>query len=404
MLAGFGTHHCLAATGGVMKSRLILVVEALLVSSLVLGACTLPTFGTNGYFINLPSPEAGAIYPLGTAVTLRGSLQYAASLPNATQFTFWANGTQVGHATEIDVPITSGTAFAAGTFSWTPPAAGEYLVQAQATMSSGWIAISAAHRICVLDMTLPAAWAGGSGYTGPCPLPPPPAFTPSDTTVSMTASAAPASILFEGIPRLASCPPSVSFTALLHDPAGRAGLVIVSYDALHPTGAGGGSNLVLNETSAPALLDRTFSGSIPEVALESVLSGNLQDSSGNSTSGNLEWTAKAFDRTGAVLGTVGPNDIPASPCTGAIGPTPHIVQPLPTDTFAATATSTATATFTPTAINCPKGTILIPSLGKCYYATRTPKPKQPAGLDCSTISSQSVCTSSGCSWTKGVCH
>ena len=389
-----------------MKSKMILAVEALLVSSLVLGACVLPTIGASGYLVNLTSPETGAIYPLGTAVTLRGSLQNAASLPNATQFTFWANGTQVGQTTTLDVAIVGGNAFATGRFTWTPPAVGEYLVQTQATMSSSRIAISSAHRICVLDLTLPFTWAGGSGYTGPCPLPPPPAITPSDTTVSMSASAEPASILFEGVPRLASCPPSVTFTAHLHDPAGRVGLVLVAYNGLDPSGVGGGDTLALNETSALGLPDRIFSGSPSERLLEAILSGNLVDSADNSIAGTLDWEARAFDRTGAVLATVGPNEIPAAPC-GVTLPTPHVIQPFPTDTSTATATATATSTFTPTPVNCPKGTMLIPSLGNgCYFVTRTPKPRGTVAAACSSYHNPSACTSNGCGWDKGTstCH
>ena len=141
-----------------------------------------------------------------------------------------------------------------------------------------------------------------------------------------------------------------------------------------------------------------------ELELEAVLSGNLVDGSGNSISGNLEWAARAFDRTGTVLAAVGNYDIPAWPC-GYATPVPHVVLPLPTDT--STATARSTATFTPTPINCPKGTMLIPSLGNgCYYVTRTPKPRGTVAAACSSYHNPSACTSNGCSWDKGTstCH
>ncbi len=390
-----------------MKPKLFLTVAAFLAASLVLGACTLPLFGTSGYNIILSNPAAGAVYPVGAAITLRGGVNYSATLPAVAQLTFWASGTQVGSTRDLHLSTTdSGDSNAFGSYSWTPSAPGEYLIQAMATMGSGRIAISTTHRICVVDIALPATWAGGSGYTGPCPLPPPPALHLSDTSFSMTASASPSSISFEGVPPLANCPPEVSFTADLHDPSGRAALVEVAYDAVDPSGAGGGDTLVLNPTSAAPIPYEVFTGSVPEPELEAALSGNLVDGSGNSISGNLEWTAKAFDRSGAVLATVGPNDIPASPCAGNLGLTPHVIQPIAPDTPTPTDTPTATATATPAA-NCPKGTMNIPSLGNgCYYVTRTPKPKGTVAAACFTYHNPSACTSNGCSWDKGTstCH
>jgi hypothetical protein len=97
----------------------------------------------------------------------------------------------------------------------------------------------------------------------------------------------------------------------------------------------------------------------------------------------------------------GPVPPPPPPPAGSATPiqlTPHVVQPLPTDT--------PTATLTSTAVYCPKGTILIPSLGKCYYATRTPKPQGTAAPACASYKNPSACTLNGCSWDKvpSTCH
>lgn len=383
-----------------MRAKLILAVEAFLMASLALGACTIPIFSTSGYAVHLFHPEAGAIYPLGAAIRLASSVQYNASLPAARQITFYANGRQVASTSTLEVDSSSENASAVGSASWTPPAVGEYLVQSMVTMTSGRIAVSTANRVCVSDITSSDFWEGGAGYTGPCPLPPAPAFTVTNSAVSMSASASPDSLSFEGFPRTVSCPPSVTFTAHVRDLAGRVAVVEVSYDALDPSGLGGGGNVTLNEAGGPPLPDRIFSGSPSGAALEGALSGNLVDSSGNSISGNLEWSAAAFDRSGAVLARVGPYDIPASPC-GGLGLTPHVIQPLPTETPTDTATPTETFTPSPTAVVCAEGETLIPALGNhCYYNTSTPKPKSPGPAACSSYGNPSACTTHGCKWDK----
>ena len=71
----------------------------------------------------------------------------------------------------------------------------------------------------------------------------------------------------------------------------------------------------------------------------------------------------------------------------------------PTSTQTPTATSTATflptQTPAPTAINCPKGTVLKPSVNRCFYATRTPKPEI---LYCQHFTHKWACINNGCAW------
>ncbi len=77
--------------------------------------------------------------------------------------------------------------------------------------------------------------------------------------------------------------------------------------------------------------------------------------------------------------------------------------PMDTPTSVPTETSIATATATqmaaPTAAICPKGTVLLPSVNRCFYATRTPKPESPF---CEQFKKASDCVSNGCSWNKKV--
>jgi hypothetical protein len=68
-----------------------------------------------------------------------------------------------------------------------------------------------------------------------------------------------------------------------------------------------------------------------------------------------------------------------------------------TNTSTATATATLTQTATATAAICPKGTILHPSVNRCFYATRTPKPEHSY---CEDIGKAADCRASGCTWIR----
>jgi len=75
--------------------------------------------------------------------------------------------------------------------------------------------------------------------------------------------------------------------------------------------------------------------------------------------------------------------------------------PAATATVIATATATATATPSPAltaaALACPKGTVLRPSVNRCFYATRTPKPEHSI---CEDYGKASECRANGCTWIR----
>ena len=89
---------------------------------------------------------------------------------------------------------------------------------------------------------------------------------------------------------------------------------------------------------------------------------------------------------------------------------PATATPIPT--LAPTSTETPTAAPTayfiptqvpaPTAITCPKGTELRPSVNRCFYVTRTPKPENRY---CPQFTHKWSCINNGCSWDAkaGVC-
>ena len=323
-----------------MKSRSLLSGVALLLASSLLGACSLPTFGTSGYTSKIIYPPSGGVFSLGAEINLDGGTDYGVSQPPVTSLTFWGNGVRLGApVSSLDTSTYDTNTQALGTQHWTPPSAGEYQVQVQATMSDGRISISAPVRICVLDFVLPhldlGSDSGSGGYTGPCPLPPAPALSPQSNIVSIVGQATPASLVFSNTTITPVCQPSVTptitFQASANDLGSHIALVTAIYDVSVPGVGGGTESIVLNESSGLTPPTRTFSGTTPN--LEGILA-NLQDASGNPISGDLVWTINAYGRDGALLASDGSHTIPAAPalCSGSPTVMPHVIQPFPTDT------------------------------------------------------------------------
>lgn len=365
-----------------MKTRLVLLLEFLVSIAVLLSACSLPTFTTPGYSVLLTDPFDGSIWTVNTDVGMEARLNYSSSLPAVTDLTFWANGRRVA-----DVPPASDGA--STPIHWTPTSPGMYLLQVQATMSNGRIDISAPSRVCVVDTPLPETESNEmSGYAGPCP-PPASTFSPSSGIFTMTVRASPDSLMYQVDPPVSDCSttPSITFQATLQDLADRAEFVIVDYQTERWSGS-----LALNERTGSLPPDRVFVGSI--VTPASLLSAS---------SSTFTWTARAYDRSGAVLAANGPNTMAVVPC-GFATPAPHVIQAVPTDTPTATATSTATLVpyVRPTkqlsgcraimdANSCKKG--------GCYWQASTNTCHPKASNKCSYTDASS-CTSNGCSWNK----
>ena len=373
-----------------MKTRLVLFLEMLVSIALLLSACTLPTFSTPGYTVLLTDPFDGSIWTVNTDVGMEARVTYSSGLPAVTDLTFWANGRRVS-----DVPPASDSA--STPIHWTPTAVGEYLLQVQAVMANGRIAISQPSRICVVDTPLPDSESNQmSGYAGPCP-PPAPALSPSSRIFSMAVHASPASLMYQTNPPVTGCAttPEVTFQATLEDLGDRAEFVIVDYELTNGSGS-----LALNERTASLPTERVFAGSIG--FLSAILTG---------ASPTFTWTARAYDRSGAVLAADGPNTVPADPC-GLATPQSHVIQPIPTDTPTLTATATSTSTATSTATLVPyvpptkrlsgcRGYLDANSCKKngCYWQGSTSS-CHPKANKCSSYTDPSSCTSNGCSWDK----
>ena len=370
-----------------MKSRIVLLVEVLLLASLLLSACTLPTSGpfeTSGYIASVDDPAPGAVYGLGAQVYLNGEVFYASSQPAATSLTFWANGRQVGGAlTALEVyGLGGGQTETLGHQSWTPPSPGQYQIQVQAQMANGRQAISNPVQICVLDFAFPSLPPGevgdadgAGGYTGPCPLPL--AVSLTNNNVSIMGQATPASLVYINLNDTCTVDPTVTFQATANDLGHRIALVIV---ILHAGGTP--DSIVLNETSGSSLPIpiRTFAA----VYHANNLLVNLVDASGNSISGDLVWDMHAFASDGTLLASVGPNSIPATPCTAG---EPEIIGPTATPTLGVLHILPS-ATATPaSALDCPSGTYFADVTHQCI-AISTPTPPK-VGKSCNL--SQAVC-------------
>src|ERR1700690_2519087 len=117
-----------------MKSRSLFSGVVLLLIGLLLGACSLPTFGTSGYTSKIIYPPSGGIFSLGSEINVIGGTDYGVSQPPVPSLTFWGNGVRLGASVSSLETTPYGTnAQTIGRQSWTPPSAGEYQVQVQAT-------------------------------------------------------------------------------------------------------------------------------------------------------------------------------------------------------------------------------------------------------------------------------
>src|SRR5271157_6381797 len=149
-----------------------------------------------------PYVLAAQAYTQGAGTTLTGS--------QPVHVSFYANGQMVG-------AVDSSTGSQA-VLKWTPPAVGEYNIQAQAQANSE-SASSKAIQMCILNIDTSQGFRlWGYGYSGPCVLPP---ASSSQASVSLTPTAKPASLSYSY-----NCPSSVgptiiNFQVKVNDPGNR---------------------------------------------------------------------------------------------------------------------------------------------------------------------------------------
>jgi hypothetical protein len=368
-----------------MKNHVRFATAFIFLSLLLNSGCVLPsTLNFPGTSTELGLPHPGSIYSLGQAVSLAAFARYPTAGPTVEGFTFYSNALEIAEAPlGVSGTTSRGDSWTTGDSTWTPPAAGEYQIQAWARLSNGRLNISGPARICVLDISfhgytdsLPPY-----GYTGPCEVPSSPVTDPS-AAVRLTTTPSPISIGYATETCPAAPPATITFYSTVDDPGNRAAFVAVDIvENFHDVGS--------TTTSGPALaLTQTSS-----VGTTKIFSGSTYDMTsdlGDSTFGppgivTITWTARAYDRSGAILVTDGPHDLLAAPCDPPVHPlilaTPTIV-PVPTET--------------PQGL-CPPGTYYAPVTHQCIPIQINPT--KSGGPNCAQYTTDTSCNAApGCSY------
>jgi hypothetical protein len=327
-----------------MQNRSSKSFLSLAVLSLILGACSLPVHNLPNLEVHVTLPYGGALVSLGpiTISAVAHSLDDVGDT-GVTNFVFYASGRDIGH---VSPPSVASSGIGA-TFVWTPPAAGEYLLQSEA-QTSGGSAVSNTVRICVVDVAFSDVidpHSLGYGFDGPCEVP---AAGTGSGTIGMTARAIPDGglaynddlrpnpadennpIKIENACVPAVTSPTLNFEARLTDPGDQ--VAFVNVEITPTTGASSVwptlGPLALAHTADSSTYEKIFTGGgllFLDSDLAQAFLGNI---------GTLEWTARAFSRTGAVLVTDGPHSILAAPCVPvATSIMPIVVAPTETPTL-----------------------------------------------------------------------
>ena len=309
----------------------------LIITSFAVTTCTLPVRSLPDFNIQIGDPPSGAVVPLAPLEIWADAANNSSN--EVTRIAFYANGIWIGSLTTLEHPSPTYPHAASGRVMWTPPAEGEYLLQAQADRR-GAVVFSNPVRICVVDFIVDSGYDFSYGYEGPCPIPDRDASA-RPGAITLAAEATPDSLMYDPAapPAPRSCPAlaraSISFQATLVDPPEDVAFVIVSYSMTRPdTSYPEDRTLVLTQTASYAGSTRIYTGST-----DNNLVASLRYNYGD-VGGDVIWTAKAFGRDGAVLLTDGPYTIPALPCT-------------PVPLSAPFSPSTATPA---SALDCPAGT------------------------------------------------
>jgi hypothetical protein len=345
-------------------------------------SCYVPERSYPGLSISMVTPHTSTfIWPLGEAM----SVEAAAAIEHggASEISFFASGRDIGSA-----PVDISDDKPRGSIFWTPPAAGEYFVQAQIYPFSGASAMSSPVRVCVLDIGASPTdsitlW--GYGYSGSCAIPPaPPVPAGTSDSVDIHATISPASLGYDSLDCPSPVPPArITFNATVDDPSGRAAFVTV-----HLYAEGGGTSpfgdaLFLTQVGGGTTGTRTFSGSTDD------LSFSLNDALGGAP-GTLTWAARALDRTGHIIAMDGPHDMLVGPCESPVHPL-TIASPTPTLITIIPSTTPASAK------DCPPGTYFAEQTHRCIAVQILPTKSGGGNPNCSQYKTDTACNAApGC--------
>jgi len=305
-----------------MKFNLRLLFLCLALAVLFLAGCG-PNPASNPLTLDLVSPQTSIVIWPQSLYVLAAQAHTQSAGNQLVHITFYANQQMIG---AVDSPTDT-----QAVLKWTPPALGEYTIQAEAQANND-SASSVAVQMCILKIDTSHGFPlWGYGYNGPCALPP---ASASQDSVTISAIAKPASLSYSY-----NCPSSIGpaiiyFQAKVSDPGNRVAFVSVKYMGLNyvfksSTVFDGAisSNLydsvMLNETSVASDGTKIYTGSTEDLGpiSASILSGGT---------GGIQWWARALNSNGAGAGQVlvqdGPQTVPIGACTPpaslTLSPTP----------------------------------------------------------------------------------
>jgi len=314
------------------KYKKLFVAMVLIVISLLLSQCVLPREGTHLYFAWLLKPLEGAVFGVGeTVVVSTEPYDWEEDFESTriNHIVLLANGRKIG---ETDVTLAPSSYTDLGDIEWIPEEPGEYNLQFISTRRGHW-SISNARRVCVIDFPILSPtlsdvgeyW-GSRGYEGECEIPArSPAASPGPLTFSVTASPDPFlyfpgfwNPVYMGYERIdgatppdgcSDIPSAITFRANASDP--NDDIVFVKVDVTYDYNTHIASySLILDRESGSTLDPKIFTGE------ESFGPYDFIASEINQTF-EVRWTAYAYDRSGTVIASDGPNILPVEPCYNA---------------------------------------------------------------------------------------
>ncbi len=316
----------------------------LIATSFLLSQCVLPRKGTNDYWAWLLKPLDGAVVGVGEPLLVSGQPydweeDYESTRIN--HLIFLANGRKIG---EADVTLAPSNFTDLGEIEWIPEEPGEYNLQFITSRRGNW-AISNARRVCVIDFPILSPtlsdlgeyW-DSRGYGGECEIPArSPAASPGPLTFSVTASPDPYPYfpgfwnpvhmwyeLIDGVSPPDGCsdsPTPITFRASASDP--NDDIVFVKVDVTYDYNPYIRSySLILDRESGSSLDPKIFTG-------EENFGTYYFRASEINQSFEVRWTAYAYDRSGAVIASDGPNTLSVETCYDA--EMVPLSAPLPTE-------------------------------------------------------------------------
>ncbi|HUH96785.1 MAG TPA: hypothetical protein VLZ89_05465 [Anaerolineales bacterium] len=307
-----------------MNFRLRWLFPCFALTFLFLSGCGSPP-ASNSLAVDLISPRTSiVIWPESPYVLAAQAYTPGANATSSggqpVHITFSANGQMIGS-------VDSSTG-AQAVLKWTPPAAGQYSIQA-AAQANGNTASSKTVQMCILNIdTTQGFRLWGYGYSGPCALPP---ASPSQAPVTLSAAYRPSSLSYSYHCPASTAPTVIDFQVKVSDPGNRVAFVAIkymgqNYVSKNPLVFDGASSttvydsLLLNQSSVGSDGTRVFTGSTEDLnpISSEILSG---------ATAAIQWWVRALKSNGVgadqVLTEIGPYAIPIGPCTPpAVNPTP----------------------------------------------------------------------------------